>query len=159
MFGLPKLYAYGAAAVIAALFMGGIYLKGRSDGKAVVQAVLDAQRATWIAAYEKQKAETDRIQDEWNKAKEIERELQERLGVVSSDAADIARRLRLATRQCRRPLPEAPAPAGDAGSPGGESPDLGSLEESHFSACARDAERLTKLQEWYDSLRQAQNTP
>jgi negative regulator of sigma E activity len=155
IFGIPKLYGYAAIALAVLLAVTGIYSKGRSDGKAVVQAVLDAQRAAWQAEYDKQVAETARIQGEWDRTKEREREIDARLQVVTLESANLSRSLR-DYRARIRALSEAASTPAESDFASGIAGDLERAEEAHLSACARDSERLTQWQAFYQSLLDSQ---
>jgi predicted nucleic acid-binding Zn-ribbon protein len=150
-----KLYLYLAAVLIGLSLLGGLYFKGRSDGKAVVQAVLDKQRATWQAEYDKQVAETARVQAEWDRSKEREGEINARLQVVSLESADFSRRLR-DYRARLRALSEAASTPAESDAASGIAGDLEQAEADHIAACSRDAERLTQYQQFYRSLQDAQ---
>lgn len=150
-----KLYGYLGIALAALLAVSGIYVKGRSDGKAVVQVLLDAQRATWQAEHDKQVAETARIQAEWDRSQKRESEINARLQVVTLESAGLTRSL----RDYRARLRALSALAESTGQPdptAGESADLERAEAAHYAACSRDAERLSQFQVFYQSLREAQ---
>lgn len=144
-------YKLLGAILAASLLLGGVYLRGRHDGKAVVQAVLDAQRGVWQADYDKQVAETARIQAEWDRSKEREGEINARLQVVTLESANISRSLR-DYRSRLRALSEAAATPAESDLASRESDDLERAEEAHYAACARDAQRLTEFQAFYAAL-------
>ena len=153
---IPALYRYLGAALIALLLVGAIYFKGRSDGKAVVQAVLDEQRATWQEQFDNQSRETALKEAAWAaKSKEIENALQARLAAATFDGATLADRLRDYSRRRSCPLSPASSSTPGADAAPGISPDSDPVERAiagHLSACARDAERLAAWQEWYRGL-------
>jgi len=150
-----KLYLYLAAGLFALSLLGGAYFKGKSAGKAEIQAILDEQRAVWQAEYDKQVAETARIQAEWDRSKEREGEINARLQVVSLESADFSRRLR-DYRARLRALSEAAGTPAESDAASGIAVDLERAEEAHLAACSRDAERLTQYQQFYRSLQDAQ---
>ena len=149
-------YLYGGALVLAIIL--GAYLKGRSDGADRVQVKFDAYKRTTQLAYDRQVAETARIQSEWNRSKDREREIQARLQVVTNDGASLARRLsNYRSRSC--PLSSPSTTAGEPSGAAGVPPDGPSVDQAlgrHLEACARDAERLGQFQTFYQSLRDAQ---
>lgn len=160
---IPLLWRWLGGALIVVLVLGGIYLKGRSDGKAVVQAELDAQRATWQGQFDRQAAETARIEEARDQLKwRIERELEPRLAAATDRGATLAERLRQHTSRRVCALSEA---AGGPALPDGASgiaADSGGVDEAveqHFAACSRDAERLTTFQEFYRGLLDRQPAP
>ena len=159
IFGLPKLYGYLGIALAAVLAVGVVYGKGKSVGRAEIQVVLDEERAVHKTEFDKQVAETARVQAAWDSTKEREREINARLEVVTADSTTLAERLRQHTR--RRVCPVS-GPASSAASPDGTSGVTGSDESIErrtgevFAACARDSERLTQFQAFYESLRAAQ---
>lgn len=154
---IPLLYRYVGGALIFFLLLGGAYLKGRAAGKEVVQVKFDAYKNTAQLAYDRQVAETARIQSEWNRSKDREREIQARLQVVTNDGASLARRLRdYRARSC--PLSSPSTTAGEPPETAGVPPDGPSVDQAlgrHLEACARDAERLGQFQSFYQSLREA----
>lgn len=148
------IYKYLAILALVAAIAFGAFLKG----KAVVQKELDQQRAVWQASYDSQVAETKRIQEAWDSSKEREHEIQERLNVVSADGVTLADKLRqYRARRCAvsNPAGSTTVPDLASGVPGSDE----SIERRTgevFAACARDAERLTQFQVFYESLRNAQ---
>lgn len=83
---------------------------------------------------------------------EVENELRPKLARAESDAVSVARRLReYKARSC--PLSSVSADPNDTSGTPGESPDIAGLEERHYGACARDSQRLSDLQLWYNALR------
>lgn len=109
---IPALYRYIGFALIIALVLGGLYLKGRSDGKAVVQAVLDKQRAVWQAEHDAQVTETKRIEASLaSKHEAIVHDLQNQIRAGESSVVGLSRRLRLATSSRVCPLSSDPAVA------------------------------------------------
>ena len=142
-----KLYAYaiGAAGLVAAVWYYGHtrYNAGQDD----IRAEVAKQVAKATAETARIEAERDAI------SRRIESELLPRIQDADANARDLARRLRLATS--RRAVPQAAGPAADAATPSGEPADGGEIEratEDHFAACARDAERLNGLIEWYEAV-------
>jgi hypothetical protein len=146
--------------------VGVVYGKGKSVGRAEIQAVLDEQRAVWQADFDKQVAETARVQAAWDSTKERERAANEKLAVATADGAGLSERLRIATRGRRCPVPAA---AGVGTEPGaaGEVADLGAeierlageidrVTDEHFGNCASDAEQLSLIQKRYNDMRDAQ---
>ena len=143
----PFLLKYLPHLVALAGIVGGIWYFGHVR----YTAGYDKSQAEVAAEVAKATAETARIEEERVKlSARIENELQPKLAKADADARDLARRLRIATR--RSALPEAPGGPSGPDAPGGESTDLGSLEESHFAACAKDAERLNGWIEFYSSI-------
>ena len=115
MFAIPLIGRYIGFALVIALALGGLYLKGRSDGKAVVQAVLDEQRAVWQAEHDAQVAETRRIEASLaSKHEAIVHDLQNQIRAGESSVAGLSRRLRLAASRGSCPLSvDSAAPTGD----------------------------------------------
>lgn len=157
---IPALYRYLGGILILALVVGGIYFKGRSDGKEVVQAELDAQRATWQQQFDKQSADTARIEEQRDQLTwRIENELQPKLAAVTAGADDLAGKLRQYTRRRVCAVSEAAGSTAVPDSAGRVPSDSDPVEAAlgdHIAACARDAERLTGWQEFYEALRLAQ---
>jgi hypothetical protein len=149
------IYKWLAIAAISAAIAAGAYFRGRHD----VTVVLERERAVHKAEYDVQVAETARVQAAWDSTKERESEINARLEVVTTDSADLVERLR---QHSRRRCSAMPATTGSAASPdatSGESADSDPVEVAtglHFAACARDSERLTQFQTFYQSLRNAQ---
>lgn len=146
-------YLYGGIAVLAVLV--GLYLYGYNKGQDNVQAKFDAYKSVAQLAYDKQAAETARVQSEWDRSKEREGEINARLQVVTLESAGLSRGLR-DYRTRLRALSDAALAAGDPDSTSGESGDLERLEAAHYAACSRDSERLTAWQAFYSSLLEAQ---
>lgn len=147
----PKLMLYGGAVLIAF----GLLLSAYFKGKSVVREEFDAYKLVAQVKYDAQVAETKRIQDGWNKSKEREGEIVKRLEVVTADNVGFSNRL----RDYRSRLRALSALAESTGQPdptSGVSQDLEQAETDHFAACARDAERLTQFQAFYESLRAVQ---
>ena len=144
-----------AGAIAAAIALGGYFY-----GKSKVTALWEADKAVWQANFDKQKDETDRVQGEWNKAKETANAIQDKLDTATADSDSLAGKLRDYQARARRCA--MPNPAGSPGSPdaaSGVAADSDGVEQAlgeHLAACARDAERLTQFQVFYESLRQAQ---
>jgi hypothetical protein len=145
------MYKLGAAAALLVVVALGAYFKGKHE----VTVKWEKDKTAWQVKYDIQVAETGRIQEEWNKIKEQENEWKEKAETAGNDAAAIARRLRQYRASCSAMPTTAGTPA-DPDSPSGEPPDLGGLEERHYAACARDAERLGMWQIFYSQLRSAQ---
>ena len=151
------IYKYLSIGALALFLTLGLYLKGRSDGAGVVQRKFDSYKAVAQQAYDKQVAETARIQGEWDRTKEREGEIKARLKVVTNDGASLARRLR-DYRASGCPLSSPSTTAGEPSGAAGVPPDSPSVDEAlgrHLEACARDAERLGQFQSFYRSLREA----
>jgi hypothetical protein len=141
---MNKLYAYGAAVLVIILAFGGMYLKGRGDGKAVIRAEVAAQVA--LATAETARIETERDQI----SRRVESELLPRLKDATDRANSLAGRLRQYARS--RPMPPDAGAAPGAPTAPGEPPDSGAVEQaiaSHLGACARDSTRLGGWQDWY----------
>jgi hypothetical protein len=142
---LYKLAALGGLLVVVGL---GAYFYGVHK----ITVKWEKDKTAWQVIYDAQVAETTRIQEEWNKAKEHEDEWKIKAEAAGNDAAAIARRLRnLRATRCGT-VPETPSSAGDSNATSGEPSDIGGLEERHFAACARDAERLGMWQVFYRQL-------
>lgn len=154
---IPALWKYLGAILIVFLVVGGIYGKGRSDGKAVVQAVLDDQRAAWQGQFDRQSRKTAAQEAAWAaKTQEVENALQARLDAATVDSITLADRLREYTRRRSCPLSQAAGTASVADAATGEPADGDPVERavaSHFAACSRDAARLAAWQEWYEAAR------
>lgn len=158
---IPLPYRLLGGALIALLLFGGVYFKGRSDGRAVIQAKLDEQRATWQGQFDRQAAATEAKEAAWAaKSKEIEDALQVRLETATADGASLSERLRDYQRARRCPLPQAPGAAPDVAGPargteGDEATGRDPVERATgavFAACARDSTRLGAWQEWYRAI-------
>jgi hypothetical protein len=152
---------------IAAVLCSGAYVKGCSDGKsrgmAIVQKRLDLQRKVWDEGFAKQEAETRRVETAWNLEKERTNALQAKLGAATTRGIDTARRLREYASRSERTLPEVAGSPGDSDGASGVGSQscvfadgVGEALENHFGACARDAERLTEWQRFYEGLRKSQ---
>ena len=152
---IPLLYRYVGGALIFFLLLGGVYLKGRSNGADSVQRKFDAYKNTAQLAYDKQKAENDRIQGEWDKLKEQERERKVEFDAAKSNVAGLTRRLRLASASnCPAAGPAFPAGVGE---PTGEVPDsVGEVErdaDAAWTAAGQDAAALNYCVPAYNSVR------
>lgn len=153
-------HALKIGAVLAIAFAVGYYGHVRYEaGKAVVQAELDAQRAAWQTQYDAKAAETARVEEQRDQLKwSIENDLKPKLEAATSVADDLAVSLRnYRARRC--PVPATAGSASEPGGAGGEPADGDGVEEAlgaHLGACARDAERLTAWQRFYEGLRVAQ---
>ena len=156
---IPVLWRYLGGALVVLLLLGGIYLKGRSDGKAVVQAVLDEQRAVWQTGYNRQVAETHAKEAQWAaRLKEVEDDLQVKMVAAESSVGGLTRRLRLATASAGKcALREDPSAAGDDNE--GEGPVSEGVEEierdsdATWAAAARAATALDACIDAYEALR------
>lgn len=148
-------YRYIGGALIFFLLLGGSYLKGRSSGKEIVQDKFDRYKETAQLAYDRQVAKTAEVQAQWDATKEREDAIKSRLQVVTLESAGLTRSLR-DYRARLRALSEAARTAGEPDPTSGESSDLERLEGAHFEACARDSQRLTEFQAFYQSLLDAQ---
>lgn len=147
-------YLYGGIAVLLALV--GLYLYGYNKGQDNVQRKFDDYRFEAKLAYDKQVAETTRVQGEREKLiQEIENDLKPKLDAATANGRSLANRLRdYRTRSCplSDPARTSTEPSGAAGVPG----DSQSVDEAlgrHLEACGRDAERLEQFQRFYQSLR------
>ena len=145
-----KLLAAGAI-LVAALVAGFFY------GKIGVTKQWEADKAVWTANYDKQVAETARVQAAWNTTKEQNDAWKAKADAAGADAVSVARSLRDYKARAGRCAVSAVAPdTGEPGSPGAQPDDIGRLEESHFAACAADASDYDAFRAWYNGLRQAQ---
>ena len=144
-----------AGAIAAAIALGGYFY-----GKSKVTALWEADKAVWQANFDKQKDETDRMQGEWDKAKETANAIKDKLDTATADSDTLVGKLRDYQARARRCA--VPNPASSAGSPDAASGVAGSDESIErrtgevFAACARDSARLSEWQSFYDSLRMAQ---
>ena len=148
---IPLPYKLGAAAALLLV----VALSSYFYGKHKVIVLWEKDKTAWQVTYDAQVAETAKIQAEWDKTKEHEDEWKAKAESAGNDAAAIARRLRQRAA-CGGAVPETPGGTGDPADSSGEPADLGSLEESHFRACARDSERLGMWQVFYEQLRGSQ---
>lgn len=153
---IPILYRYLGGALVFFLLLGGVYLKGKANGKEIIQDKFDRYKEVAQLAYDRQVAKTAEIQAQWDKSQERESEIKARLQVVSLESADLTRSLR-SYRARLRALSEAPRPTGVPDPAAGITGDLERAEAAHYAACARDAERLGQWQAFYQSLLVAQS--
>lgn len=152
---IPVLYRYIGGFLVFFLLLGGAYLKGKANGKEMVQAKFDRYKEVAQLAYDRQVAKTAEIQAQWDKSQERESEIKAKLQVVTLESADLSRSLR-SYRARLRALSEAPRPAGVPDPTAGESADLEQAEADHYAACSRDAERLSQYQAFYKALQDTQ---
>lgn len=127
------IYKYLSIGAVVLFLTLGLYLKGRSDGADKVQAKFDAYKNTAQLAYDRQVAETARIQSEWNRSKEREGEINARLQVVSLESASFARGLR-DYRSRLSALSQAAGTPAESDAASRESDNLAGLEERHLAA-------------------------
>jgi len=154
---MPKLLLGGIA--LAIMTMIGGYVWGRWDGRAVWKGKLDVQVAIWKGKYDAQVAETARMDRQWKaKAEETERELQGKLDSATAAADDLVVSLRhYRARRCPVPaVASGTAVTDDASGITADSDPVEAALDDHLRACARDAERLTLWQTFYDGLLDAQ---
>ena len=151
-----------AAAVVVGgvLWLRSVWMEsGEERGRAAVQALWDAEKAEAAEALreEEKRREEKRKKDE-EAAKEVQRELEERVAESDARSADLARRLReWQARSCRgSAMPAAPGAAAGTGGAAGVPQDEGAAGtavdlalENHLAACGRDAERLAGWQDWW----------
>ena len=156
---IPVLWRYLGGVLVVLLLLGGIYLKGRSDGKAVVQAVLDEQRAVWQTDYNRQVAETRAKEAQWaNRFKEIENDLQVKMVAAESSVGGLTRRLRLATASAGKCAvrEDSPAVGDDNEGEGSVSEGIEEIErdsDATWAAAARAATALDSCIDAYEALR------
>lgn len=159
----PRLIGGG---IILAALLAGVWYYGHTRyeaGKAIVQDELDRQRFAWQDAYDKQAADTAKIEEARDQLKwRIERELEPRLAAATDRGATLAARLRehAGRRVCA--LPEAAGTAAEPDGTGRESDDGGRIDaavERHLAACARDAERLNGWREWWNEASRLKANP
>ena len=148
---IPSQYKWLGAGLLLLVVAAGAYFKGRHQ----VELEWQKDKTAWQVTYDAQVAETNRIQGEWDKVKVNANDWKIKAETAGNDAAAVARRLRAYRASCSA-LPSTASGPSDPDAAGGESSDLGRLEESHFAACARDAERLGMWQVFYSQLRQSQ---
>ena len=158
---IPILYRYVGGALIFFLLLGGVYLKGRSNGADSVQVKFDRYKETTQLAYDRQVAKTAEIQAQWDATKESESEIQSRLADATARGVDLANRLRAYARSrplspSAGPTPVADGTGGVGSDSGGFSDRVGTALEKHLSACSRDGARLNSWIEFYRSLQDAQ---
>jgi len=149
---IPSQYKWLGAGLLLLVVAAGAYFKGRHQ----VELEWQKDKTAWQVTYDAQVKETAKIQSEWDKSKEHADEWKAKADAAGNDAAAVARRLRRYQGACGSTVPSTPGTTADSDAAGGESSDLGRLEESHFAACARDAERLGMWQVFYSQLRQSQ---
>jgi hypothetical protein len=153
---IPAPYRFIALALIAAVIVGGAYLKGRGDGKAVVQAELDEQRATWQQQFDRQVADSAAKEAEFKAiAKAKEDEIKASLEAATVAGADLAARLRNHQRAGRCAVSQPAGAAGGADGTSGIDADSDPVEQAtgrHIEACARDAERLNGWIDWFHAV-------
>lgn len=147
------------AAIAGALFAGGYF-----RGQAVGRVELAEAKAAWQVEYQKQVDHTKLINSAREKlVQEIENDLKPKLDAATADGLSLAARLREHSRRrvCTVPSPSSspalPDPAsGESGDSEGAGSAVDAALEAHLGACARDSERLSQWQAFYEGLRQAQ---
>ena len=119
------------------------------------QCTASATAAALAYAQAAQLAETTAAADRVT-AERIERDTQNRLAAADARGRDLARRLHDdEARRCSGAVPTAAGPAAEpaatAGEPG-NGDTVGDAIAAHLAACARDAERLSNWQWWWEGV-------
>lgn len=171
MITLPALLSnsyikYGLVAMATALVVGGIYWKGRSDGKDLIEAKYAEEKIRWeqqvddmqqsfnrsaaeiVEGYQEQLAETQRALDNLKKNKVI-KYVGKTDCKVTNGFVDLHNST-AAGKEPKEPQPNAYQPSGK------NINDVASAVSQNYLICAENANRLKALQEVVKSFQQAQ---
>jgi hypothetical protein len=158
------IWKVGAVLLVALLAWGLLhsygakqYKAGYAGGQAYTQAQWDEERKSQQEAYDAQVARTEAAIEAQRQA---EKEVADaRVQITAADAAgrSLSQRLRDYERSLRRcrtlPAPgtDSSLPAGPVGEPASDE-EVERLSDDAWAACARDAVRLEKIEQWRLSL-------